>query len=407
MRDNGRAARSRIRPSRLWEEAVAGLLQRPARSLITSLGTIIAVGSFVTVLGLSATANGQIQQQFDSDEARQITVRLSSDGDWGEGGPSFPADADKRAAMIRGTTAAGVSWAVGAGEPVAVSRLAPGVGISTPTSFPVFAASAGVWELSRPNVMSGRLFDEALDNVPVAVIGSSAARVLGIDSVEDRPTLFIDGKAFAVIGIFRGGAGLASPQTSITIPAGIAKVDFGDPALNASMTVEAAAGAEQRVAGQLPVALDPRFPDNFVAISPPQTAKLRTQISKSVADLILLLGTVFMLVGVVGIANTSLSAALARVPEVALKRSLGALPRHIAAQFIIEFALIGAAGGLIGGFFGTGAIILSALVQQWTPIVQPWVLIAAPFLGAVTGVLASLYSALRATRIEPVEAFRR
>lgn len=398
--------RSRIRFSRLWGEAAAGLMARPGRSFLTALGTVLAVGSFVAVLGLTATANGQIQSQFDSQASTQVSVQLSQSGDWGAGGPMFPAGADSDAMKIHGVTAAGVSWDIGSLTPVNVSTIAPGIAPAATAQYTVLAATPGMWAVSKPKITSGRVFDNSLADSPVAVIGSRVAKTLGISSADDQNTIFINGIKFAVIGVFAQSTGLTAPVTSITIPASIAQHYFGQPSVLATMTVQTRVGAADVVASQLGAAIDPRYPANYSAAAPPNSRALQRQISESVQQLIYVLAALFILVGATGIANSSLTALMVRVPEIALKRSLGALPRQIGYQFMIEFTLIGAFGGMVGALLGMLVVIGAALIGQWTAIIPPWTLAAAPLLGAAIGLLASLYSAIRATRIEPIEAFR-
>ncbi len=402
-----RAPRSRVRASRLWDEALAGLMQRPGRSLLTSFGTVLAVGSFVAVLGVTATANGQIQAQFNSQLATQVSVQLSENGNWGADGPVFPADAEANADGVRGVLGAGVSWNVGNIVPIHASRLAPGIDPRPSSQFSVFAATPGMWKISKPSLVSGRVFDNSLASDQVAVIGINVAESLGIDGASEQAVLFLNGIRFTVIGIFSQSAGLSAPLSSITIPADVAKRNFGDPANNATMTVQTRVGAAQVVASQLAVAIDPAYPDNFTAVSPPTSRTLQNQVTRSLQDLLLVLAALFLLVGGVGIANSSFTAALARIPEIGLKRSLGALPWHVGLQFLIEFTVIGAFGGMLGAFLGTSVVLIASAIAHWTPIISPWTVVAAPFLGAIIGLLASLYSAMRATRIEPIEAFRR
>ena len=88
------AVKSRLRLRDLGSEALAGLLQRPGRSVLTMLGTVLGIGSFVAIVGLSETATGQIGKQFNVLDATQVTVT-----DVGAGGASkptldLPADAD-------------------------------------------------------------------------------------------------------------------------------------------------------------------------------------------------------------------------------------------------------------------------------------------------------------------------
>ncbi len=98
-------------------EAVAGIVQRPGRAALTMLGTVLGVGAFVAVLGLTATGAGQISHQFTVLE--DTTVTVEDNGPANDVAPpgtnpaiGFPADADAVAGHINGVTAAGVWWPV-------------------------------------------------------------------------------------------------------------------------------------------------------------------------------------------------------------------------------------------------------------------------------------------------------
>jgi putative ABC transport system permease protein len=97
---------------------------------------------------------------------------------------------------------------------------------------------------------------------------------------------------------------------------------------------------------------------------------------------------------------------LERTAEIGLRRALGATRRQVAAQFIAESVLIGLLGGLIGSSLGVFAVVGVAAVQQWTPIVDTPLALAAAGLGAVVGLAAGWFPARRAARIEPVSALR-
>src|ERR1700733_12618642 len=98
-------------------EAVAGIVQRPGRAVLTMIGTILGVGAFVAVLGLTATGAGQISHQFTV--LQDTTVTVQDNGPANDVAPpganppvGFPADADAVARRINGVTAAGVWWPV-------------------------------------------------------------------------------------------------------------------------------------------------------------------------------------------------------------------------------------------------------------------------------------------------------
>lgn len=96
-----------------------------------------------------------------------------------------------------------------------------------------------------------------------------------------------------------------------------------------------------------------------------------------------------------------------RIPEIGLRRALGASRRGIASQFLLESAMVGSVGGVLGCSIGILVVVGVAANRQWAPTLDASFLFAAPFLGTLTGILAGLHPAWRAMRIEPTDALRR
>jgi ABC-type antimicrobial peptide transport system permease subunit len=122
--------------------------------------------------------------------------------------------------------------------------------------------------------------------------------------------------------------------------------------------------------------------------------------------LFLLLGSVSLLVGAIGIANVTLVSVLERVGQIGLRRALGAARRHIAAQFLVESTTLGLAGGVLGAALGTLVVVIASAARTWTPVLEPWVPFAAPFIGGFIGLISGTYPSIRAAMLEPVEALR-
>ncbi|WP_392670817.1 ABC transporter permease [Streptomyces sp. LN785] len=410
-----RSARSRptVRLSRLsWRdllsEAAAGILQRPMRSVLTSLGTVLGVGTFVVILGLTATASSQIDDRFNALSATEVDVediarQTNPFADLG-----FPDDAEQRVGRLNGVRHAGVYWPVELSEGTEV-RSAPVTEAPGSTSASVMAASSGVLQAANPTLAQGVVFNTWHDRTAqqVAVIGPGLAARLGITTLETRPAVFIGDKAFTVVGIVDSVERKPDLLMSVIVPRSTALKIWGVPKDSAKMLISTAPGAAPQVATEAAVALAPAHPEYFKAIPPPDPRALRTEVSGDLDQLFLLLAAICLFIGTIGIANTTLVAVLERTGEIGLRRALGARGRHVTGQFLAESSALGALGGLVGTSLGTLTVVAVAVAREWTPVIHPLTVTTAPVIGLVTGLLAGLYPAWRASRIQPVEALRR
>src|SRR5699024_6340231 len=118
------------------------------------------------------------------------------------------------------------------------------------------------------------------------------------------------------------------------------------------------------------------------------------------------LAGITVIVGAFSIANLTTVSVMERIPEIGLRRALGARPIHIGLQFVGESGLLGLIGGLIGTPLGIFVVLAVCVVREWTALLPPW-LLATPALGLAVGVVAGIYPAWRAARVEPVAALQR
>lgn len=395
---------AKIRTSTLFSEALAGVLQRPVRSALTMLGTILGIGSLVAILGLSATASGQITEDFSVLQASQVTLRE----DPAPRLPSlpFPEDTSARLAEVEGVVDSGAWWKVGLDEP---PRVAAGAGTSS-TRAEIFAVSPGALAAAEVTVSSGRLYDAYAEDesAEVVVISAAVAHQLGVVDVSLAPALLVGDDAYTVVGIIEDTERLPQLLTGIVMPTSTALARYGLPGPDApaSVLVRTEVGSAQVVADQAPTVLRPDAPVLLAAQAPATAEQLQSTISSRVDSFVLMLAGVALVIGAVGIVNTTLVAVVERTGEIGLRRALGARPRHIAQQFLAEAAILGGVGGTLGTALALVTIVVVSVGQHWTPLVDPTTIYLAPVAGVLVGVLAGLYPALRASRLAPVDALQ-
>jgi putative ABC transport system permease protein len=389
----------------LWSEALAGVLSRPARTALTALGTVVGIAALVATVGLATTAGAQIVGRFDALAATQVVV-LPAEGQ----GPQqvmsvLPWDAEERLGRLNGVVAAGTLSELPdqtARTTRVVDPLAPGE-----QSAKVVAGSPGLLGALRGTVDVGRWFDAGHSSRAdrVVVLGRVLAERLNVADVSRQPAVVLGERSYTVIGVLTDVRREAELLSAAILPDGTARAAFDLPAPT-SVRIETRVGAARLIAEQAALALAPQAPEQVSVVRAPEPAVTRAKVADDLRALFLVLGSVSLLIGAVGIANTTLVSVLERVGEIGVRRSLGATRAQVAGQFLIESLGTGLLGGLLGTALGILVTVGASLARDWVPVLEPWVPPAAVGLGAVAGLLAGGYPAWRAATVEPIAALR-
>ncbi|CAL9665736.1 hypothetical protein SUDANB15_07190 [Streptomyces sp. enrichment culture] len=238
----------------LWSEALAGVLARPMRSALTTLGTVPGITTLVIAIGISSTAGHQIVGRFDALTATSVTVRVPSVASAGSG-PLVDwsgGDAVRRLAGVESAAIAGSQAAAGV-EVRAHHVVAPGE--TTGRTMAVVAASPALPAAVRGGMTAGRFLDEGdiARHDRVAVLGDQAARLLGIGSVENAPVVFLKDQADTVIGMLGGVEREQQLATAVILPPTTAADRTGLGTVTRVLT-DTALGAAGQVVRQAPIA---------------------------------------------------------------------------------------------------------------------------------------------------------
>jgi putative ABC transport system permease protein len=402
----------------IWEVvriALRGLRANKLRSALTTLGIIIGVSAVILLTALGNGIEVGFNEQFASLNT-QITVTQTQGGVPG-GGVARDLTENDMEALADPTDAPDVATVTPIVSGAALLQL--GGGRQYRTS--VTGTTADYLTITDRDLTAGRGFDaqEERTNAKVVVLGPNPINELfgGNPAAALNQEIRIGSAVFRVIGAVES----TGQQDDVAImPMGAARsyLTGGEDELDTIIVRARSAEAVTAASNQITAILTDRHNIRDPAERDFDVQALQQQIQEATQFLSFL--TIFtaavagisLVVGSIGVANIMLVTVTERTREIGIRKAIGARPRVILLQFLLESIFLSGLGGLIGIAIGVGlslagAAILPQLIPDFpAPAVDPFSIVLAFTISLLIGLVAGGYPANRASRLRPIEALR-
>lgn len=413
-----------------FKQAYRGITASPSRTILTTLGIVIGIGTVILVLAAGEGFKSYINGQVDAFGSNTVFIQTS-----------IPASTKARSSASSSTPNNSASNAVPITTlksrdildikniPNVKNAYGAGIGQQTVTygnvskSTFIFGSDASRFDIDKGVIEKGRGFieEEDMSLAQVAVLGSDIASNLFGDVDPIDKFIRVGNYNFKVIGVYarRGSLGFSNDDEQVFIPIttlqkkilGIDYLFYGVVELDDNSKADATSLDIADVLRRNHYISDPSRDDFKVATQADSMSTFDTILS-AVTFLLIAIATISLVVGGVGVMNIMYVVVTERIGEIGLKKALGARNRDILYEFLIEAILLTIIGGFIGILGGAFfAFIISKIAQSmgliWDFIVPIWGIILSFSVSMLIGIIFGVFPARNASRLNPIDALNK
>jgi putative ABC transport system permease protein len=404
-------------------QAVANLHAQKTRTLLTALGIVFGVGSVIGMLAIGAGAREESLRFIEQLGVRNVLV---------DSRPTMSREEfQQRRKSSQGLTDRDVRILLANIEDI--EMVSPRKAIHPATVLPkpsgdlpeLFGVAPAYSVIHSLRLEEGSFFDEGDEarSAPVCVLGATAkVNILGYGPAAGK-FIKVNQNWLQVVGVLKeqivagaqnSGGTMQDSNNIVFVPRNTFEYRFWDPM---SYMRDELDGVEVRLREQadsievakiVTAVLNSTHHgvQDFTVTIPAALLAQQKRTQTIFTYVMVAIAAISLLVGGIGIMNIVLATVLERTKEIGVRRSIGARRIHIVRQFLTESVLISVGGGLLGIGFGYFLAFLIARTAEWKTIVTTPSVAIAFGVSVAVGIVFGIYPAVKASRINPIDALR-
>lgn len=386
--------------------AISALKVNKLRSFLTMLGIIIGVASVVVLVSLGAGLRSYITGEFEKLGSNLLFIipgRIGFGGR-GPGGATVNKLSLKHVELIekkvKGLT--GVA-------PTVQQFASVGYQGKIQQNVTLLGTNYLFPKVANLNMENGSFFNKSQSETGklVAVVGKTLVDDLFLNKNPIGEKIEIKGQKYKVIGVLaaQGSTFGLDRDNVVIIPLVSAQRQFGISQINNIYAKASTQAVVHNVREEIKkVLLTDLSEDDFSVMTAEQTLSTIQTVLRIISAVLAGIAAISLLVGGIGISNIMLVSVTERTREIGLRKAVGAAPYDILIQFLIEAVILSIFGGIIGLSL---ALVGAFVINQFIPaVVTLWSVLLAFIFSFLVGVIFGVMPALRAARLNPIEALR-